>query len=236
MGMREYVWRMFHHLAQKALCRQRKRAENVYFLTRQAVTFSSYGAFWLSLSSTFHVSCSASKPVTPLLALYIPQFGVAAAYAENPAMLENALGLYLCVWGIVTVLFLIASHRSSVVLICIFGALSLNFFILWVGYRATTDRWLNGRGVYWWADDRSAGYLSESPKCIKTGSAIGIVSRSFCQNFFSHHYHHHSCHVLLIIKSQITAIFGAYTSLAELVTADTGFFRVPIGNLTPKDH
>lgn len=130
MGMREHVWRMFHHLAQKALCRQRKRAENVYFLTRQAVTFSSYGAFWLSLSSTFHVSCSASKPVTPLLALYIPQFGVAAAYAENPAMLENALGLYLCVWGIVTVLFLIASHRSSVVLICIFGALSLNFFIL----------------------------------------------------------------------------------------------------------
>ncbi|OWZ67060.1 hypothetical protein AYX15_01812 [Cryptococcus neoformans] len=131
-----------------------------------SVTFSSYGAFWLSFST-----------------LYIPQFDVAAAYAKNPAMFENALGLYLCVWGIVTVLFLIASHRSSVILICIFGVLSVDLFVL------------------------SAGYLLESPKCIKAGGAIGII----------------------------TAILGAYTSLAELVTADTGFFRVPVGNLAPKD-
>lgn len=32
------------------------------FLTRQSVTFSSYGAFWLSFSSTSHRSCSSSKP------------------------------------------------------------------------------------------------------------------------------------------------------------------------------
>lgn len=70
------------------------------------------------------------SPLTSLLALYIPQFDVAAAYAKNPAMFENALGLYLCVWGIVTVLFLIASHRSSVILICIFGVLSVDLFIL----------------------------------------------------------------------------------------------------------
>lgn len=32
------------------------------FLTRQSVTFSSYGAFWLSFSSMSHRSCSSSKP------------------------------------------------------------------------------------------------------------------------------------------------------------------------------
>lgn len=101
-------------------------------------------------------------------------------YVENLVMFENVLGFYFCVWGIVIVFFFIVSYRLLVVLICIFGVLSFNFFILWVGYCVIIDWWLNGRGVYWWVDDRLVGYFLESLKCIKIGSVIGIVSCSFC--------------------------------------------------------
>lgn len=66
----------------------------------------------------------------PVLAFYIPQFGVVAAYAENPAMLENALGLYLCIWGVVTILFIIASQKSSVALLCTLAVLTVDLFTL----------------------------------------------------------------------------------------------------------
>lgn len=45
-------------------------------------------------------------------------------------MLENALGLYLCVWGVVTILFIIASQRSSVALLCTLAVLTVDFFTL----------------------------------------------------------------------------------------------------------
>lgn len=45
-------------------------------------------------------------------------------------MLENALGLYLCVWGVVTILFIIASQRSSVALLCTSAVLTVDLFTL----------------------------------------------------------------------------------------------------------
>lgn len=46
--------------------------------------FTVYGAFWISWAC-----------------IEIPWFGIVAAYktAEDKAMLDNALGLYLCMWG-----------------------------------------------------------------------------------------------------------------------------------------
>ncbi|KIR26108.1 membrane protein [Cryptococcus deuterogattii LA55] len=87
----------------------------------------------------------------PLLAFYIPQFGVIAAYSDNPAMLENVLGLYLCVWGVVTILFIIASQRSSVALLCTLAVLTVDFFTL------------------------AAGHFTHSQKCFIAGGVMGII-------------------------------------------------------------
>lgn len=54
------------------------------------VAFSSYGAFWLSFATIF-----------------IPGSGIGAAYTDvNPNMEQNAIGIYLLAWMIVTFLFL----------------------------------------------------------------------------------------------------------------------------------
>ena len=51
--------------------------------------FSSYGAFWLSFATVL-----------------IPDSGIAAAYTADPGMENDALGIYLLAWMIVTFLFL----------------------------------------------------------------------------------------------------------------------------------
>jgi succinate-acetate transporter protein len=51
--------------------------------------FTSYGAFWLSFAT-----------------LFIPNSGIAAAYASDPGMEADALGIYLLAWMIVTFIFL----------------------------------------------------------------------------------------------------------------------------------
>ncbi|WVO25228.1 uncharacterized protein IAS62_006618 [Cryptococcus decagattii] len=120
----------------------------------------------------------------PVLAFYIPQFGVVAAYAENPAMLENALGLYLCIWGVVTILFIIASQKSSVALLCTLAVLTVDLFTL------------------------AAGHFIQSQKCFIAGGVIGIF----------------------------VAILGAYIGLGGLLTDDFSPFRIPVGDLRPKDN
>jgi hypothetical protein len=53
------------------------------------VAFTSYGAFWLSFAC-----------------LFIPNSGIAAAYEADPGMEEDAIGIFLLAWMIVTFLFL----------------------------------------------------------------------------------------------------------------------------------
>ena len=57
------------------------------------VAFSSYGAFWLSFAC-----------------LFIPGSGIADAYATvaktDPGMEEDAIGIFLLAWMVVTFLFL----------------------------------------------------------------------------------------------------------------------------------
>jgi uncharacterized protein len=51
--------------------------------------FTSYGAFWLSFAT-----------------LFIPGSGIANAYAADPGMKENAIGIFLIAWMLVTLMFL----------------------------------------------------------------------------------------------------------------------------------
>ena len=53
------------------------------------LAFTAYGGFWLAY--------------TPFL---LSDFGVSAAYAENPKELHNAIGVLLFAWTILTTIFL----------------------------------------------------------------------------------------------------------------------------------
>jgi succinate-acetate transporter protein len=84
-----------------------------------ATAFTSYGAFWISFGIIF-----------------LPDSGILAAYTATPAtlaQLDDVLGCYLAVWFAVTVIFLIASHRTTVALMSLFTLLSITFFILMLG-------------------------------------------------------------------------------------------------------
>ncbi|KAF7302883.1 Gpr1 family protein [Mycena kentingensis (nom. inval.)] len=80
-----------------------------------ATAFTSYGAFWLSFAT-----------------LFIPGSGILTAY-EDTKELENALGIYLFSWFIVTFLFFIVSLRKSIAFIALFGFLSMTFLLLAIG-------------------------------------------------------------------------------------------------------
>jgi succinate-acetate transporter protein len=53
------------------------------------VAFSGYGTFWLSFAT-----------------LFIPGSGIAAAYQADPDMEQDAIGIFLLAWTIVSVFFL----------------------------------------------------------------------------------------------------------------------------------
>jgi len=86
-----------------------------------ATAFTSYGAFWLSYA-----------------AILIPGSGIAAAYEDadgklNAVEFNNAIGIFLFSWFIVTTLLLIASLRKSIAFIALFGFLAITFLLLGVG-------------------------------------------------------------------------------------------------------
>ncbi|WVQ85134.1 hypothetical protein IAT38_007299 [Cryptococcus sp. DSM 104549] len=132
--------------------------------TFAATALTSYGCFWFSFA-----------------VLYIPQFEVLAAYKSDPVMASNAMGLYLCCWGMVTFLFLVASLRSAVVMVVLFFFLDISFFCL------------------------GAGFLTLNETAKTAGAAIGLIP-TFC---------------------------GAYVALASLLTPETSYFMLPVGDLTP---
>ncbi|WVR09132.1 hypothetical protein IAU60_006194 [Kwoniella sp. DSM 27419] len=99
-----------------------------------ATAFASYGGFWFAFGS-----------------LYIPQLAIADAYPTT-AMFENAVGLFLITWGIVTFIFLLACLRSSIALVSLFFFLDLTFWLL------------------------AAGALTGSTATHKAGGAMGILT------------------------------------------------------------
>jgi len=100
-----------------------------------ATAFTSYGAFWMSFA-----------------AIFIPGSGIVDAYAKAPGELDNALGIYLITWFMVTFLFFIVALRKSVAFIALFGFLSLTFALL------------------------AAGFFSGKEVVTKAGGSLGIVT------------------------------------------------------------
>ncbi|PWN27507.1 hypothetical protein BDZ90DRAFT_252773 [Jaminaea rosea] len=80
-----------------------------------ATAFCSYGAFWWSFA-----------------AILIPWFGIETAVPEGE--LNSALGIYLSAWFIFTFIMFVASFRSSVGLVLLFGLLDITFLLLFIGY------------------------------------------------------------------------------------------------------
>jgi uncharacterized protein len=76
-----------------------------------AVAFSSYGAFWISIFVLFKIT----GPVT-----------------------DAGFSLYLYAWAIFTLLMLVASVRTSGVLVAVFVLLTITFFLLAIGYANLT--------------------------------------------------------------------------------------------------
>ncbi|KAN0123118.1 putative acetate transporter [Russula decolorans] len=82
-----------------------------------ATAFSSYGAFWLSFAT-----------------LFIPNSGIADAYqTAAPGMEDDAIGIFLLSWMIVTFLFFIGSLRKSIGLSALFFFLTITFLVLAIG-------------------------------------------------------------------------------------------------------
>jgi succinate-acetate transporter protein len=78
-----------------------------------ASAFACYGAFWMSYA-----------------VLLIPGSGVAAAYQDTPQQFDDAVGIFLTCWFIVTVLFWIASLRKCIAFVVTFGFLAMTFMVL----------------------------------------------------------------------------------------------------------
>jgi succinate-acetate transporter protein len=100
-----------------------------------ATAFSSYGAFWLSFAT-----------------LFIPNSGIADAYQTDPGMEEDAIGIFLLAWMVVTFLFFIGSLRKSVGLSALFFFLTVTFLVL------------------------GAGFLNKKVNIIKIGGYFGIAT------------------------------------------------------------
>ncbi|KAF8076948.1 Gpr1 family protein [Lyophyllum atratum] len=77
-----------------------------------ATVFSSYGAFWMSYGTIF-----------------IPGSGILTAYADD-GELANALGLYLIVWFMATVMFILPIMRKNLTFTVLLATLAIAFLLL----------------------------------------------------------------------------------------------------------
>lgn len=78
-----------------------------------AVAFSSYGAFWISIFVLFKITA-------------------------GPTTTHSGISLYLYAWAIFTLLMLVASLRTSGVLVAVFVLLTITFFLLAIGNAGLT--------------------------------------------------------------------------------------------------
>ncbi|KAI0259292.1 GPR1/FUN34/yaaH family-domain-containing protein [Gloeopeniophorella convolvens] len=94
-----------------------------------ATAFTSYGAFWLSFAT-----------------ILIPNSGIGAAYAADPGMEDDAIGIFLISWMIITFLFFLGALRKSVGLTALFFFLTLTFMLLAIGNMMKKTDILKGGG------------------------------------------------------------------------------------------
>lgn len=78
-----------------------------------ATVFTSYGAFWLAYT-----------------AFKIPGFGVEEGYKGDERALSFAIGIFLTLWGFLTLGFLLAALRTSIGIVCTLSTLVIAFLLL----------------------------------------------------------------------------------------------------------
>jgi len=100
-----------------------------------ATAFSSYGAFWMSYAT-----------------ILIPSSGIIEAYATNPSQLENALGIYLVSWTMVTFFLMFATLRKNIAFTLLFLFLGITFAAL------------------------ASGAFNVSEKATKAGGILGVIT------------------------------------------------------------
>lgn len=100
-----------------------------------ALAFTSYGAFWLSFG-----------------VIFIPGFGIQAAYAEDPQQLNTAIGLVSVGWAIFTFGVLMCVIKATLSFFWTVLTLELTIILL------------------------AAGFLSGSPHVMKAGGAMGVIN------------------------------------------------------------
>ncbi|KAK7423023.1 hypothetical protein QQX98_001313 [Neonectria punicea] len=72
-------------------------------------------------------------------AILTPAFGIIAAYGDETAQLNNALGFFVLLWTIFVLTFLIASLPTNIVYILIFAFVDLGFLLVAASYFALAD-------------------------------------------------------------------------------------------------
>ncbi len=78
-----------------------------------ATAFSSYGAFWMAVG-----------------AIFIPGFGIVAAYGGATPAFHTAFAYFLLGWTIFTGLMFLGTLRSNVALMAVFALLFITFLLL----------------------------------------------------------------------------------------------------------
>jgi len=95
-----------------------------------ATAFSAYGTFWMSYA-----------------AINIPGFGILAAYGNNTQELSNALGLYLIVWFMFTVMLIPYVINKNLAFSLLLTALAVAFILLAAAEFADSTSLTKGGGV-----------------------------------------------------------------------------------------
>lgn len=96
--------------------------------------FTSYGAFWLSFG-----------------AIFIPAFGIADAYAEDPEQLNHAIGLLSLGWVMFTTMLFICTLKSTYSFVWVVFSLDLTIILL------------------------ACAFLTGNPKVLKAGGIVGVI-------------------------------------------------------------
>jgi len=96
----------------------------------EATAFSAYGTFWMSYA-----------------AIFIPGSGVLAAYGNNTQELSNALGLYLIVWFMFTIMLIPVVINKNLAFSLLLTALALAFILLAVAEFTNNASLTKGGGI-----------------------------------------------------------------------------------------
>ncbi|RDB19854.1 Ammonia transport outward protein 2 [Hypsizygus marmoreus] len=129
-----------------------------------ATAFSSYGAFWMSYATTL-----------------IPGSGVLAAYSDDTE-LHNALGMYLIVWFMVTVMFILPVIRRHLAFTVLLSFLSVALLLLAIAEFTGMPTVTKAGGVFGIITGLIAYYIGVSEMMAAEESAfmrvpLGIWSR-----------------------------------------------------------